>query len=176
MVRRSRQSGHTDRRKSKMCKKKERPNCRPKFKRESTEATNTTHADRITTLEEKTCIQQTETKNKSTTSWKTQYINGNGHVTPLPPRGAKPGTINRKRGRENVVKKDTTHTIKSEWYRKRERHKLQQCHICEQKETDKENMLLSCAYCNNNTHENCDDRAITDEQKPETHINAHIAK
>ena len=124
----------------------------------------------------KISAQQTEKTKKMVTSWKTQYINGNGQVTPLPPGGVKPGTINRKRGREKVVQKVTTHKIKSEWYWKREGHKLQQCNICEQDETDKENVLLSCAYCNNNTHENCDDRPLTEEQKLGTHINAHIAR
>ena len=64
-----------------------------------------------------------------------------------------------------MVQKETNHTIKSDWYRKRERHKMQQCYICEQGETDKENVLLSCAYCNNNTHKNCDGRPLTEEQK-----------
>ena len=47
----------------------------------------------------------------------------------------------------------------------RKKHKLQQCNICEQGETGKANVLLSCAYCNNNTHKNCDDRPLTEEQK-----------
>jgi hypothetical protein len=81
-------------------------------------------------------VQQTEKTKKMVTSWKTQYINGNGQVTPLPPEGVKPGTVNRKRGRAIVVQKATTHII-SEWYWKREGHKLQQCSICEQEETDK---------------------------------------
>ena len=42
---------------------------------------------------------------------------------------------------------------------------MQQCNICEQGETDKENLLSSYAYCNNNTHKNCDDRPLTEEQK-----------
>jgi hypothetical protein len=44
-------------------------------------------------------------------------------------------------------------------------NKLHQCSVCNQGETDNENVLLSCEYCNNNTHKNYDGRALTEEGK-----------
>ena len=101
------------------------------------------------------------------TSWKTQYMHNNGQITSLQPgKGVTPGEHIRTRGRVNVGKENNICTIKSEWYRKREMNKLQQCNFCSLGETDKENMLLTCAYCNNNIHENCDEKALfTDEEK-----------
>ena len=49
-------------------------------------------------------------------------------------------------------------------------NKVQQCSVCNQGDTDKENNLLSCAYCNNNTYEKCDGRALTEEENDLEHI------
>jgi hypothetical protein len=59
-----------------------------------------------------------------------------------------------------------SHTIKSVWYWKREEHKLQQCNICEQGETDKENVLKKTVMTG----------PLPKNKKLGTHINAHIAR